>query len=184
MTLFDSKCIAHPQGKRLISPSSCVAIAIVCTLIHCGGLPSRESAGFDRCLQGCTKLKSRGLSSKNRFILYRGFPLWLGSTGEGCDSIQVSRCTGALNNLASSTSFHFDSRFYSALVLWALLHEMPAPLLLKKFALSKGQLQQLQQSAASYTHTVGVFRPEKRDFDKLLIRCKDTISIHGVRTIY
>ena len=92
MTLFDSKCIAHPQGKHLISPSSCVAIAIVCTLIHCGGLPSRESAGFDRCLQGCTKLKSRGLSSKNRFILYRGFPLWLGSTGEGCDSIQVSGC--------------------------------------------------------------------------------------------
>ena len=92
MTLFDSKCIAHPQGKHLISPSSCVASAIVCTLIHCGGLPSRESAGFDRCLQGCTKLKSRGLSSKNRFILYRGFPLWLGSTGEGCDSIQVSGC--------------------------------------------------------------------------------------------
>ena len=28
----------------------------------------------------CTK--SGGLSSKNRFILYRGFPLWLGSTGE------------------------------------------------------------------------------------------------------
>ena len=38
----------------------------------------------------CTK--SGGLSSKNRFILYRGFPLWLGSTGEGCDSIQVSGC--------------------------------------------------------------------------------------------
>ena len=48
------------------------------------------------------------------------------------------------------------NRFYSALVLWALLHETPTPLLLKKFALSKGQLQQLQQSAASYTHTVGV----------------------------
>ena len=182
MTLFDSKCIAHPQGKHLISPSTCIAIAIVCTLIHCGGLPSRESAGFNP--PGIYLYKIKGLSSKNRFILYRGFPLWLGSTAKGCDSIQVSGCTGALNNLASSTSFNFDSRFYSALVLWALLHEMPAPLLLKKFALSKGQLQQLQQSAASYTHTVGVFRQEKRDFDKLLIRCKDTISIHCVCTIY
>ena len=33
-----------------------------------------------------------GWAPKNRFILYRGFPLWLGSTGEGCDSIQVSGC--------------------------------------------------------------------------------------------
>ena len=41
---------------------------------------------------GCSCTKSGGLSSKSRFILYRGFPLWLGSTGEGCDSIQVSGC--------------------------------------------------------------------------------------------
>ena len=41
---------------------------------------------------GNSCIKSRGLSSKNRFILYRGFPLWLGFTGEGCDSIEVSGC--------------------------------------------------------------------------------------------
>ena len=41
---------------------------------------------------GNSCIKSRGLSSKNRFILYSGFPLWLGSTGEGCDSIEVSGC--------------------------------------------------------------------------------------------
>ena len=31
-------------------------------------------------------IKSWGLSSRNRSILYNGFPLWLGS--ESCDSIQ------------------------------------------------------------------------------------------------
>ena len=41
---------------------------------------------------GNSCIKSRGLSSKNRFILYSGFPLWLGSTVEGCDSIEVSGC--------------------------------------------------------------------------------------------
>ena len=41
---------------------------------------------------GYSCIKSGGLSSKNRFILYRGIPLWLGSTGEGCDSIQVLGC--------------------------------------------------------------------------------------------
>ena len=41
---------------------------------------------------GNSCIKSRGLSSKNRLILYRGFPLWLGFTGEGCDSIEVSGC--------------------------------------------------------------------------------------------
>ena len=41
---------------------------------------------------GYSCIKSGGLCSKNSSILYRGIPLWLGSTGEGCDSIQVSGC--------------------------------------------------------------------------------------------
>ncbi|CAK0869517.1 unnamed protein product [Prorocentrum cordatum] len=49
------------------------------------------------------------------------------------------------------------ARFYSSLVLWAILHETPAPLLLRRFALGRGSLQQLQQAAASYVHVVAVF---------------------------
>lgn len=74
------------------------------------------------------------------------------------DLVDQAQFQGRLpNSTVQSVDGQRIIRFYSALVLWALLHEMPAPLLLKKFALSKGQLQQLQQSAASYTHTVGVF---------------------------
>eukprot|EP00434_Breviolum_minutum_P035670 symbB.v1.2.031581.t1/scaffold3682.1/size52094/4 len=74
------------------------------------------------------------------------------------DLVDQAQFQGRLpNSTLQSVDGQRIVRFYSALVLWALLHETPAALLLKKFALSKGQLQQLQQSAASYTHTVGVF---------------------------
>ena len=52
-----------------------------------GDLPSGKHTKNIPLGYSCTK--SGGLSSKNRFILYRGIPLWLDSTGEGCDSIQV-----------------------------------------------------------------------------------------------
>eukprot|EP00929_Paragymnodinium_shiwhaense_P102803 TRINITY_DN66034_c0_g1_i2.p1 TRINITY_DN66034_c0_g1~~TRINITY_DN66034_c0_g1_i2.p1 ORF type:complete len:2071 (-),score=351.10 TRINITY_DN66034_c0_g1_i2:81-6293(-) len=48
-------------------------------------------------------------------------------------------------------------RFYSSIVLWAVLHETPAPMLLERFSIGRGQLQQLQQSAASFTTTIAVF---------------------------
>mmetsp|Transcript_90824 Transcript_90824/g.293217 ORF Transcript_90824/g.293217 Transcript_90824/m.293217 type:complete len:2155 (+) Transcript_90824:115-6579(+) len=48
-------------------------------------------------------------------------------------------------------------RFFSSLVLWGLLHEVPPPQLLQRFGLGRGHLQQLQQSAAAFTQTVAVF---------------------------
>ena len=76
MTLFDSKCIAHPQGKHLISPSTCIAIAIVCTLIHCGGLPSRESAGFNP--PGIYLYKIKGVELQKQVHFIQGFPSVVG----------------------------------------------------------------------------------------------------------
>eukprot|EP00931_Biecheleriopsis_adriatica_P092095 TRINITY_DN6591_c0_g2_i1.p1 TRINITY_DN6591_c0_g2~~TRINITY_DN6591_c0_g2_i1.p1 ORF type:complete len:2016 (-),score=351.16 TRINITY_DN6591_c0_g2_i1:69-6116(-) len=73
-------------------------------------------------------------------------------------------------------------RFYSALVLWALLHETPAPVLLRRFALGRGQLQQLQQASASFTHTVAVFcnRLQWYTLEALILSFQQRLAL-GVR---
>lgn len=48
-------------------------------------------------------------------------------------------------------------RFYNSLVLWAVLHETPPEVVLRRFTFGHGQLQQLQQAAAAFTTTVAVF---------------------------
>lgn len=68
---------------------------------------------------------------------------------------------GFQGRLAQPTLASLDGirlkRFYSSLVLWGVLHEMPPHVLLQRFALGRGNLQQLQQSAASFTNTVATF---------------------------
>ncbi|CAJ1419974.1 unnamed protein product [Effrenium voratum] len=74
------------------------------------------------------------------------------------DLVDQAQFQGRLSNsILQSADGMRVVRFYSGLVLWALLHETPLAKLLERFGLSKGQLQQLQQAAASFTHTVAVF---------------------------
>eukprot|EP00927_Polykrikos_kofoidii_P021323 TRINITY_DN20209_c0_g1_i2.p1 TRINITY_DN20209_c0_g1~~TRINITY_DN20209_c0_g1_i2.p1 ORF type:complete len:1747 (-),score=230.84 TRINITY_DN20209_c0_g1_i2:568-5808(-) len=78
--------------------------------------------------------------------------------GVRLDLVDQAAFTGSLSQKVLATEDGVRLvRFYTSLVLWAVLHETPPPLLLQRFAMGRGQLQQLQQSAASFTTTVAVF---------------------------
>ena len=68
---------------------------------------------YSRIPLGYSCTKSGGLIPKNRFILYRGFPLWVGSTGEGCES----GVDGGLRFIlgACGVGFFFNIVFHSML---------------------------------------------------------------------
>eukprot|EP00928_Gymnodinium_smaydae_P031152 TRINITY_DN22959_c0_g2_i1.p1 TRINITY_DN22959_c0_g2~~TRINITY_DN22959_c0_g2_i1.p1 ORF type:complete len:2231 (+),score=367.58 TRINITY_DN22959_c0_g2_i1:34-6693(+) len=78
--------------------------------------------------------------------------------GVRLDLVSKAAFQGGLpNNVLSSLDGMRLARFYSSLVLWAVLHETPPQQLLQRFSIGRGQLQQLQQASASFTTIVAVF---------------------------
>jgi replicative superfamily II helicase len=92
----------------------------------------------------------RHLSAPERRVVER--------VGVRLDLVERASFQGKLPStvLTSLDGIHL-TRFFSSLVLWAVLHETPPAQLLKRFALARGNLQQLQRAAAAFTNTVAVF---------------------------
>ncbi len=81
----------------------------------------------------------------------------------------------ALHDLASIYVGFFFGRFYTALALHDLAHEMPLSAVAAKYGATKGMLQSLQQAASTFAGGMppflifvgflsGIFSPNRDDF--------------------